>query len=385
MHSFALYPPREASLAIAFVSWWGLHVAPKASRPRAAFFVGGLLFALSVYADPYALLFVPATFALVAFATRESGLRSGAFALVGALVGTIPTIVLWRRPEAAHGTASLSFDVLAHNWAIFRDVAFPWGTSAVAYAKGEHVLAWEVHPFGFGFRVVQVVGAVLFVGLTIAGGVLAFAKTTTSEVRRLGVTGLVLFVSTIGGFLVSRMVMDLFSTRYLAALVLAVPLAWAPVLAKLGLDRTFALAAPYVVASAVAGWVAFSPFVDGPRWVHAQASRDERELADILASKRVTIGVADYWTAYRFAFLADERVKLVPIHAREDRYAPWRGEFGSALSFVYVFDPERSRESFEEQRSGWLSGAARYELLHVGSLRAVIVDRNPHRPEGHSP
>jgi hypothetical protein len=180
----------------------------------------------------------------------------------------------------------------------------------------------------------------------------------------------------IGAFLVSVMVMDHFSMRYLAVLTLMLPLAAAPAAHVLGAKRYAALIAPHLVASALCGWVGYGPFVRGPIPVaETPELRDDYALYDLLRKKGITYAEADYWTAYRLTFLFAERIIVVPTNPREDRYAPYRRAFEAAPVFAYVFDPGRSRENVEEAERQLVSASSNVEKMRLGGLTVLVARR----------
>jgi hypothetical protein len=184
---------------------------------------------------------------------------------------------------------------------------------------------------------------------------------------------------TVVGFLGSVMVMDLFSTRYLAAIILACPMALAPAAYLLRERWSLVALSPYLVSAALAGWLGFGPFVRGPLPVRTPSglARDERALGAELARRGVSAALADYWVSYRLTFLFEERLPVVPIHAREDRYAPYRAAFDRAPVVAYVFDPRRSREDLDKELLE-LTTAPEFssaERLTVGDLTALVLTR----------
>jgi hypothetical protein len=176
--------------------------------------------------------------------------------------------------------------------------------------------------------------------------------------------------------------MDLFSARYLAAIVLMAPFALAPLAHRLGALRLSACLLPYLLSSAVAGWLGFGAEVRGLLPVHLPGSgaANEDRLGRLLVDRGVRYAVADYWVSYRLTFLYGEDVIVVPIHATEDRYAPYRDAFERASKVAYVFDEARSREKLapmlEEIEATKVYGTPT-ETLVVGDLTAVILDRSP--------
>lgn len=230
------------------------------------------------------------------------------------------------------------------------------------------------------FRLVQVAGATALLAGIGYGAVAFVMRRGDWPVRRLGAFGFVFLPLTLGAFLVSVMVMDLFSTRYLAAIVLMSPFALAPAAARLGAGRFGAAIAPYLLASAVAGWLGFGAEVSGYRPVHLPGggALDEQRLEGLLRERGVEHAAADYWVAYRLTFLYDEAVEVVPVHAAEDRYAPYRDAFARSRHVAYVFDAQRSREKLTamlEELAKTKSYGTPTETLVVGNLTAVLLDR----------
>jgi hypothetical protein len=192
--------------------------------------------------------------------------------------------------------------------------------------------------------------------------------------------GAVTLAVAVAAFLVSPMVMDLFSARYLAAIVLAMPFALAPVAARLPFRSLAGVLAPYLVSAAVAGWLGFGERVHGLAWTELPGggALDEEHLGDLLRARGVSQAVADYWVSYRLTFLYQEAISVIPIHAREDRYAPYRRAFESAPRVAYIFDPRRSRGQLapmlDELRTQETYGKPA-ETLQVGELTALILER----------
>jgi hypothetical protein len=180
---------------------------------------------------------------------------------------------------------------------------------------------------------------------------------------------------TIAGFLASPMVMDLFSARYLAAITILAPFALAPLAPLLGRARFVALVAACVLATGIGGWMGRGPLGSPP----AGGTEDEARLEAALALRGIRYATADYWAAYRLTFLARERLVLVPVHAAEDRYAPYRAAFDAAPVVAYVFDPRRSRESpawMEERvRAGETPFDRDVEAFPVGRFSVLVLRR----------
>jgi hypothetical protein len=189
----------------------------------------------------------------------------------------------------------------------------------------------------------------------------------------------------VGGFLFSRMIFDHFAMRYLAAISFAMPFAAAPLAARLGRARFAALFAPWVLAGAISGWIGQGPFVRGglpARPVEASGA-PEAALAAALAERGIHVGLADYWAAYRVTFVTRESLVLMPLHASQDRYAPYRDALARTPSAAYVYDPGRSGEDpvhmlDELVKEGWTAG----ERVEAGGFRAVVLQHVPIGPVG---
>jgi hypothetical protein len=390
LHTYILGPPRQAAITLVFLAVWVLDRASATRAPRAWILAGAALASLACFADPYALLFLPPLVGLAVLAAFDltPGPSAGGrgvighrvlAAVAGAVVGLVPFLLLTSSPKAAHGEATFRAATLAHNYRLLVDPCLPWVLSATAYVPSDpDYVPWRAG----AFRLVQVAGATALLA-GIAYGAVAFVRRRGDwPLRRLGAFGFAVLPLTLAAFLVSVMVMDLFSTRYLAAIVLMSPFALAPAAGRLATARFGAALAPYLIAAAVAGWLGFGADVAGYRPVHLPGggALDEERLERLLRERGVEHAVADYWVAYRLTFLFDEAVEVVPIHAAEDRYAPYREAFDRAHRVAYVFDAQRSREKLAAMLEE-PEGAQRYgtmgETLVVGNLTAVVLDRPP--------
>lgn len=385
VHSYALYPPRQASLTLALAAFWAIDSASKGhERARWAWLAGGgALALLAVGADPYPLVLLPAIgiFALMVIAgdahvARLGTIvkRFGAFA-VGAGAGLLPFVELHRLAGAKSGPMGLTADMVGHHWRLLVDECLPWALSYKVY-YAHHVMDYRPWDAPLAFRGVGIVGAVLLGAIVCFGLVSPFVRTIPWPIRRLGFAGALAFPTALGGFLVSVMVMDHFSMRYLAVLTLMAPFAAAPAARYLGARRFALVFAPHLVASAIAGWVGYGPFVRGPLPVmETPELRDDYQAFDLLRARGITYAEADYWTAYRLTLLAGENLVVVPTNAVEDRYPPYRRAFESAPVFAYVYDPGRSRENLEAAEKTLVETNARVEKLSAGALTIFVATR----------
>lgn len=404
VHTYALYPPRQLSLTLALAAFFAIDGAAATGNARAALrrlACGGLLVTLAVSADPYPLVLAPAAALLAVLAARSgnastlgaraAGERIAAFA-AGATCGAIPFFVLHRLAAAKSGPLGLTTDAVRHNWDLLVHECLPWAMSYKVYFA-HNVMDYAPWDAPAWFAPLGVLGAALLFAM-VAYALFAGARDALRDravadpVRRLGLAGAIVFPLALGGFLVSVMVMDHFSMRYLAVLTLATPFAAAPAAARLG-ARRFALAfAPHVVASAIGGWVGYGPFVHGIVPVRETPElRDDDALLAALRARGVRYAKADYWTSYRLTLLSRESLIVVPTNPAEDRYPPWRAATERADVWAYVWDPGRSRESLDDAaraagsdpvdvaRAHDGAQAIHVDAIVVGRLRAFVVAR----------
>lgn len=394
VHTYVLYPPRQASLTLAFASLWILDAAPRALASMPAprrFALGGALALLAVFADPYALLFLPLLILHGVLAALSPALPASAAPAapapntsraesvrerirtalhearpkllglaLGAILGAVPYAILRSSPRATHGQTSLTLAVVPHNATLLLDTCLPWLLSTKVFAARHMSDYAELLPSP-GLHALQILGAALLVTGILSGGALAFASRIPWETRRIGLIGALAIPVTLGGFLVSPMVMDHFSSRYLAAILLLAPLALAPIASLLasllGLRRVALGLAPYLLSAALAGWAAYAPFGLA---VHPSLRADAR-LGEELRARGLNYAVADYWASYRLTFLYREHPLIVPTNEAEDRYPPYRARVLAAPRVAYIHDAYRSREDLAQLERRIQSDATEYE------------------------
>jgi hypothetical protein len=380
VHTYVLYPPRQASLTLVFLSFWLLDRAASARRPLLAFGMGAAVASLACFADPYALLFLPVLglhlllSAMDGVPPRPLPLRRAGAGLAGLVVGLVPYWLLTHSQGASRGQTSLSAAVIPHNLDLLRNDCLPWLLSTKVYAA-KHMsdyMPWET---GAPYHLFQLAAASLLVAGLVSGGLLFFRRSLSWEIRRIGVIGFVMVPVTLGGFLVSPMVMDHFSSRYLAAILLCAPFALAPAAKLLKWEQLTVALAPYLVSAAVSGWVSYAPFGLS---VHPSLADDQR-LGERLRERGIRYAEADYWASYRLTFLYRENPVIVPTNEGEDRYRPYRQAFEKAKVVAYVHDAYRSRESLAELEHRVKSNATPFEPVYdrfeQGNFTVLILAR----------
>ncbi len=390
VHTYALYPPRQLALTLALAALFAIDGAAtpfseeeqaglvsklrleKKGRIRLA--VGGLLATLAVSADPYPLLLVPIAVVLAVLVARDTisvmGLRL-AWLAAGMGFGMLPFVILHRLASARGGPMGLTTDMLGHHFDLLVSECLPWALSYKVYFARD---VMDYRPWDAPvFRILGMGGALLVFAMVVYAFVALVLPSIPWRVRSLGFAAALVYPLAIAGFLVSVMVMDHFSMRYLVVLTLLLPFAAMPAAQALGPKR-FAIAfAPHLVASAIAGWVGYGPFVRGLVPVRETPElRDDYTLHAILRSRGVRYAMADYWASYRLTYLFQEDIVVVPKNASEDRYASYRRELDRAPVWAYVFDPGRSREDLAEAKKAL---PPRAEELKIGRLTAFVVTR----------
>lgn len=384
VHTYALYPPRQASLTLAFAALSLIDRAQFDRRRCPLLALGAFVFGLACYADPYPLVLAPlvATFALLVAWLEPSWVarakQLGA-AFVGALVGMLPNLWLRHAAAAKNGPMTLSTDVVGHNFRLLVDECLPWAMSTKIYFA-KHTMDYSPWEMPAWLHPIQVAAAALAFAVALSGIALFFAPSLERRSRNLGVVGAICFPITLSAFLGSLMVMDHFSMRYLAVLTLTMPFAALPLAKRFesrASMRGFALLfMPWVVASAIGGWVGYGPFVHGLAPVNGMPTlKDDIALIEAMKGQGVRFALADYWASYRLTFLSKEELVVVPLHEGQDRYRPYRDQLERAAKVAYVFDPERSFENRDEALANFRKRYRSVEQLSIGALTVLVMER----------
>jgi hypothetical protein len=363
VHSFALNPPREAALLLAFFALASASKIAISPKPFHKIYASCAFSGLACYADPYAILLYPVWalgLTLEVCATRgfERNLRSFARVVAASGVGLLPYLLLRSSTGATAGKTSLRLEVFPHNLALLLNVCGPWWSGLSTYAAQDAMDYTLWHPptairYGAGLGTAAL--AALFLGalFVVAAAARAHGRgcIRAPEIRW-GIVGVFGVLLTFVGFLGSVMVMDQFSMRYLAAATLLLPFALVPFARKLPMWVLLSLLGMHLQATAISGWVSFTPYVAGALPVRSTigSGAAETKLVAFLQEQEVDVAEADYWASYRLSFLAQERIVVVPTNATEDRYPPHRIRFLDATKVAYIHDAFRSRESVDTAR-----------------------------------
>lgn len=378
----ALYAPRQWCLTFLVAGAWLLDGASEAGRPLVRYAAGACTGVLSLYLDLFSLQLMPALAVLALGACLDGRPKVEALArrVAAVAVGTaVALLVIWlsRQSPVANATkATLAFERWRGNLGLLWDTCLPWLLGYGVYVPGKNLYPDLWTPPAL-FHAVQVLGATsLLVGIAF-GGAAGLWRRIPWEVRRLGLFGFVATASALGGFLVSSMPSDMWSTRYLAPIVWTAPFALAPAAYVLGPRRFGWGLAAYLLVAAVGGWMSYGPYVRGPLPVldpRGQA-HDEDELAAALRERGVKYAAAQYWLAYRLTFLFREGPVVIPLADWEDRYAPYREGFEKASKVAFIFHPSEPRATPEPYEAELRRAGARYERIEVSGFTVLIHER----------
>ncbi len=378
VNGVALYAPRQWSITAAVLAVW---LASRAGgRWAPAWLAGsGLVAGLAVYLDLFTLQVMPAVgvFALWWALAAPRRVPAVAALLLGGAAGG--AVIAWSRaqPVADGAKAGLTLDRIAANWTLLTEQCLPYLLGVEVFVQDPVTLGpvpWAVPGW---LHVVQWAGALGFAAAAIWAAVAVVAWVGPAPVRRLGALGLLGSGASVGGFLVSTMPADLLSARYLAPIVWLAPFTLAPAAHAIGV-RAFGVAvAPFVVAVGLGGWIAFTPYVQGPLPVRDPrgVAVEEAALATALRGEGVRYAAAQYWLAYRLTFLFDEDPVVVPLDGGEDRYRPYRDGFDAAPVVAYVFHPSEPRATPGPVEEQLRNAGTPYRRVEVSGFTVLIARR----------
>jgi hypothetical protein len=349
VNRISLYPPRQWSITCLFLAIW-LIDRPERRGRLLTLFTGALCLTLAPYLDLFTVQSLPAVGLFAALCAIDAAswkhrmLQIGAVA-AGMAGGTFVVSQVGGEPLGAHATAIL-FHRIGANFRLLWDTCLPWLLGYGVYVPGANLYPDRWHPPAV-LRVVQTAAGFSLVLLIASAGVFAVLRRIPWPARRLGLLGLAAAASAVGGFLVSAMPSDMWSTRYLTPVIWFAPFALAPLAAWLKPRALAVLLAPYLMVAAVGGWMSYGPYVNGPLPVRSPrgVALDEEALARFLRKRDVRFASAQYWLAYRLTFLFGEDPIVVPMNHQQDRYAPYLEGFRAAPVVAFIFHPSEPRAS----------------------------------------
>jgi len=381
---WSFFPPRQWSMTVAMAGVWLLDGAAESRRPPLRHAAAGLLGVLSLYLDLYTLQLMVGFCLFAVLCAFDPGVRRGAalrrIGAFSAAAGAAALLLLlaWQDSAPGAGKGALALRHFKFNAQLLVETALPRLVGAKIFIPGENPLPdpWDAP---LAFRAVQIAGSLLFLGGLLSGGLLGLRPSIPWTLRRLGALGFVVGASSLGGFLVSIMPSDLWTTRYLAPVTVFAPFTLAPAALLLGRGRTALGLLPYLVATVTSSWLLYGPRVHGPLpAVDPRSSgRDELLLCDALRQRGLHYGAAQYWLAYRLTFLCEEDPVVVPLAALEDRYAPYRWDYLRAPVVALIFHPSAPKLKPEEVEPRLRSRGATWERKEIAGYTVLIWQRGP--------
>jgi hypothetical protein len=394
----SMYAPRQWCLTLLFLAFWLLDGASERHAPalRYAQYAGGVAAGvLSLFLDNYSVQFMPG---LILFGVacaldgwpplRVLGQRLGtcaaAFAGAGWLVwysrrsevplppasGALQRVVRLAC-EICPQTAAFDTSRPTRNLQLLWNTCLPWLLGYKNFVPGSHLFPDRWEPPGL-VHVLQLVGATSLVVGILFGGLAVFWPRIPWPVRRLGGLGFAVAVSSIAGFLVSGMPEDVWSVRYLGAVVWASPFALAPAAFLLGAKRLGLALMPYVATAALSGWLSFGPYVRGPLPTRSDrgTAEDEAAVGVYLRERGIKYATAQYWLAYRLTFLFGEDPIVVPLG--KQRYPPYFEEFKNASDIAFIFHPSEPRATPEPFEASLRRSSGRFERVTINGFTVLI-------------
>ena len=347
-----------------------------AQRQLAWLAAGGLLVALSVYLDLYALQLVPA---LLLFGLACAGRsRARVLAVVaGALAGALGVALL--RQGADAGVLRASAGRWQHNLSLLVRVCLPETLGSKWHVPGAGLYPDEGGTGLFGTALKVAGAASLLCGLA-SGALLGLRSSAGWPLRRLGLLGAAAAASSLAAFLPSAMPEDLWSSRYLVGLLWFAPFALAPAAAWLGARRLALALSPWIASATIAAalWAGV-PAALRPAPFDGLLDED-RALRDFLRERKVPAATAQYWLSYKLAYLFAEDPVVVPLSPNDDRYAPWRATFESAAQVAYLFHTREPRARASDLIESLRRAHAGYEVRSVGGYTVVVLSRTAAPP-----
>lgn len=391
---FATYPVNHMLLGVSARHWayaqlafaiWMLDGAADSRRSLLRYAGGAWLGVAALYIDLIAIQFMPglAAFALACCFDNsnvgKSTWRRLRACAAGSVVGLVIVIILRHYSGTTGGTLEASWERIGENGRLLFNACLPWllGIRTYIQASPMNFRIWDSPA---AFQWLQIVGMVIFtIGLAF-GAMAVFLRRLPWKIRRLSGLAALTAISSLGAFLISQLPGDPAAARYLSPIILTAPFALAPAAHLLGTKRFAIAILPFVISTAVAGWVSLHPFINGPLPARVVRIDEEMTLRDELRRRDIQYAAAHVWLSYRLTFLFDEDPIVVPFLADQDRYAPYRKDFSTAKTVAAIFHPSEPRAT-PEPYGQWLhqkGTRSRYGRIQIGGFTVLIVyDRDP--------
>jgi hypothetical protein len=370
-----VYVARQWSITLLVLSIWLIDGAAQSRRPSLRIAGGLALAGAMLYADMFSMVFLPAIYAFAIATLVPEGqrwpTRAGLVVWATGIAAGIALAMVLRTGSAAP-QAHPALDRIGFNFQLLRNTCLPWLLGLHAKVSSDTLLDFHRWHAPVALAIVQWIGAITFAAALASGGVALFARRVPRAVRLLGGLGAATTATTLAAFLVSATTIDLMSARYLAPMIWTAPFALAPLAWWLGPRKLAAALGPYLIASAVAGWLAYGAFVEGPLPI-ARATDDESQLRAALQARDVHYAAADYWLAYHLTLRWNEQIIVVPVVPEHNRYAPYWEGFQHAPTVAYIFHAS-VHTSLEQLQAAAGPGS---ERIDVAGFTVLVHHRAP--------
>lgn len=378
LNIYVFFDVRQWCVALVLLACWLLDRAPESARPRVMLVVGLVVSFGALFVDLFAVQFLPGLilFAVLSAHDGTSKFRASVprfAAVVGGLgLGFFLLQVMRGVAHLNTGRAGLQWSRVTMNWPLLVDECLPWVLGAKVYALDDWGGTAAVASPGW-FVPIQLAGAIVFGGVLLSGAALFFVQRLPWRVRVLGAVGAGMGFTSLFGFLGSSTAQDIYGGRLLLPVIVALPLTLAPLAYLVGDPRRFALVlSPYLLCTAIGGWLSYGPLVQGP--TPRGAMTEERAVGAALRERGIKYAAADYWVAYRLTFIFGEDPIVVP-EASEDRYPRWRTEFEAQAKVAYLFHPSSPTPTVESIEAQLSAQHFEFEKLAVQGYTVLIVQR----------
>jgi hypothetical protein len=375
---------RQWCVAVVFAAIWLLDGAAASSRPLLRYALGSLLSIVAILIDLYSILFLPGMLGLIALCTldpphhRRAIARRASAAATGLLIGAAIFLATRASPSVQTAPAQLTTGRIAHNLDLLCSRCLPLALGYGLYT--DHVVHTQRD-----VRIVPMPWLALLIigGWSLPAGIVASAVLSVTnrhipwQTRRLGIFGFVSAAGAVGGFVFSVMPVDAWAVRYLGPIFWTAPFALAPLGARLGTYRLTLAMLPWFLVATISGWLSYGFYVDGPipRYSIGPAMQEIDQLRDLLRSRGIRYGAADYWLAYRLSFLFLENPIIVPLQPDDDRYEPYRIAYLNEPVTALIFHPHWPPQRPEPYARYLDANRIGYETAQAGQYMVLIVTR----------